>query len=91
MVIFDSSYVPEGEAEPEVPVTEEEYAGLETVESGEGREGADASFMFAKAEQPLTADTFSGPAYVSDILDGENAAGAPGLHYVVFDKGVINN
>ncbi len=47
--------------------------------------------MFQRAAEAMVSDTFSGPAYVSEILSGENVAGAPGLHYVVFDPGVINN
>ena len=91
MVIFDSSYVPQGEPEPEELVTEEWYASLETEEFQGPKDGQDGSFMFAKAQEPLIAQTFSGPAYVSNVLESENTAGAPELHYVVFDKGVINN
>ena len=52
---------------------------------------ADNEFMFQRAAEAVNFDTFSGPAYVSDILSDDNDAGAPGLHYVVFDPGVINN
>ena len=48
-------------------------------------------FMFQRAMQDMESETFSGPAYVSTILEAENAAGAPSLHHVVFDEGVINN
>ena len=48
-------------------------------------------FMFQRAMQDMGSETFSGPAYVSTILEAENAAGAPSLHHVVFDEGVINN
>ncbi|MBT9820568.1 cupin domain-containing protein [Lachnospiraceae bacterium CLA-AA-H142] len=47
--------------------------------------------MFERAPEAMTADTFSGPAYVSSLIGADNAAGAPDLHYVVFDPGVINN
>ena len=36
-------------------------------------------------------DTFNGTVYLSDIIGEENVAGAPGLYYVVFEPGVINN
>lgn len=93
MVIYDSYYIPEeGEVVQEEPVTDEYYANLETEEYQERTAASeDQPFMFPKAERALTSDTFSGPAYVSTIIGDNNAAGAPGLHYVVFDAGVINN
>lgn len=92
IVIFDAFYTPEdGEAQAEEPVTDAAYEALETEEYQGRTVTADNTFMFQRAAEPMTADTFSGPAYVSDILGEENTAGAPGLHYVVFDPGVINN
>lgn len=91
MVIFDADYTAAGDIPAETPVTEEEYETLNTVEYESRTAAEDNEFMFQRAEEPVTFDTFSGPAYVSDILGEENAAGSPGLHYVVFDPGVINN
>ena len=92
MVIFDSNYTPaDGEAQEDVAVTDEEYANLDTEEYADRTVTADNDFMFQRAEEAVDFDTFSGPAYVSDILSDDNAAGAPGMHYVVFDPGVINN
>lgn len=92
MVIFDSNYTPkDGEAQEDVAVTDEEYANLETEEYADRTVTADNEFMFQRADETVNFDTFSGPAYVSDILSDDNDAGAPGLHYVVFDPGVINN
>lgn len=92
MVIFDSHYVPEeGAADEEEPVTDEYYENLEA-EEYQGRVVEDGNeFMFQKAAEPLISETFSGPAYVSSVLGDENVADAPGLHYVVFEPGVINN
>lgn len=91
MVIFDADYTaPEGEAQEE-SVTDEYYANLVAQEYAGRVVSADNGFMFRKAGEALVSDTFSGPAYVSSIVEGENVAGAPGLHYVVFDPGVINN
>lgn len=89
LVVYDASYDGSGEA-PEAPVTDEEYEALEAVEF-EGRVPKDGGLMFPKAASPMNAPTFSGPAYVSNLVDGENVAGAPGMHYVVFDPGVVNN
>jgi len=92
MVIFDSTYAPsEGEAPEETAVTDEEYANLDTEEYTGRTVTEDNAFMFQRAEEAVNYETFSGPAYVSGIIDEDNAAGAPGLHYVVFDPGVINN
>ena len=86
MVIYDSSYVSEDAAE-EI-VTDEYYQSLQ-VEDNADEDGD--GFMFTKAENPFISDTFSGTAWVSNIIGGNNVAGAPGLHYVIFDNGVINN
>ena len=89
IVIFDAAYTaPEGTAE-ESPVTDEEYENLETVECDSLTQGDD--FHFQQAAEPMTTDTFSGPVYVSSLLDGENVAGAPGLHYVVFEPGAVSS
>ena len=92
MVIWDSDYTPEsGEALEEEPVTDEYYENLET-EEYRGRITTEGSeFMFRRNTEPVESDTFSGPVYVSSILESGNAAGALGLHYVVFEPGVINN
>lgn len=91
MVIYDSEYRGSGENGENRPVTDEEYASLDT-EEYEGRNvDSDSSFMFPKGDNPTTMDTFNGPIYLSSILGDDNVAGAPGLHYVLFDPGVINN
>lgn len=71
-------------------VTDAYYAGLEA-EEYTGRVAQDSAFTFRKADRAFTMSTFSGPAYVSTLVSGKNAAGSPELHYVVFDPGVINN
>ncbi|MBP3925668.1 MAG: cupin domain-containing protein [Clostridium sp.] len=91
MVIYDSEYRDSGENGEDRPVTDEEYASLET-EEYEGRSSnPDNSFMFPKGDNPTTMETFNGPVYLSSIIGDDNVAGAPGLHYVVFEPGVINN
>lgn len=91
MVIYDTEYTPAEDAQPETPVSDEEYANLETEEYAGRVVTEDNEFMFQKAEEAMMSETFSGPAYVSTVVEDDNAAGAPGLHYVVFDPGVINN
>lgn len=92
IVIFDFHYVPEEGAAPlEEPVTDEQYNNLETQEYTGRRVKPDDMLMFQRAEQAAAFDTFSGLAYVSSLIGADNAAGAPDLHYVVFEPGVINN
>jgi len=92
IVIFDSTYTPaDGEIQPDSPVTDDAYANLSTEEAAPREDTSDTEFMFRPAEEAMSVETFSGPAYVSEILSDDNAAGAPAAHYVVFDPGVINN
>ena len=88
MVVYDAGYSDAGDGEK--PVTDVYYASLETEEYAGRNITTDNAFMFQCAGQPVTMQTFSGPVYLSDII-GENVAGAPGMHYVVFELGVINN
>lgn len=92
IVIFDSHYEPEdGDGAAEEPVTDEQYDNLETEEYTGRTVAMDNAFMFERAKDAAEFDTFSGPAYVSSLIGADNAAGAPDLHYVVFEPGVINN
>lgn len=90
IVIFDSSYASE-ENTSEEAVTDEEYENLNAEEYSERTVTPDNEFMFERATEAMNTDTFSGPVYVSSLIGADNAAGAPELHYVVFDPGVINN
>ena len=92
MVVYDAQYTPENGAEVvNEPVTDEQYNNLETEEYAGRTVTADNEFMFQRGAEATTLDTFNGPVYLSGIVEGENAADAPGLHYVVFEPGVINN
>ena len=92
IVIFDSHYEPEdASASTEEPVTEEQYNHLETQEYTGRTIKPDNTLMFGRAAEAVEFDTFSGPAYVASLIGADNAAGAPDLHYVVFEPGVINN
>lgn len=89
IVIYDSAY-PTDDVTQDVPVLEEEYMDLKTEEYAKRDTSSNNKLMFKKADEASVFDTFSGPVYVSDVLDEDNAALAPGVHYVVFEKGVIN-
>lgn len=92
MVIYDSHYAGNRDGAPvSEPVTDEQYIQLEAEEYAGRTVTAENQFMFQQAAQPMTVDTFNGPVYVSSISGSDNVADAPGLHYVTFEPGVINN
>ena len=88
IVIYDASYTEGGTAEE---VMNEEYAALNAEEYTGRTITEDDLYMFMSGKQALELPTFSGPIYLSEILGSENVADAPGLHYVVFEPGSINN
>ena len=90
VVIYNSHYANEN-GEEEETVTDEYYTTLETEEYAGRTITPDNEFMFQKAKEGSNFDTFNGTVYLSDIIGEENVAGAPGLYYVVFEPGVINN
>lgn len=90
IVIYDSNYVGADDHSSE-PVTNEMYENLETEEYAGRTVTEDNQFMFQRANESVTMDTFNGPIYLSSIIGADNVAGAPNLHYVVFEPGVINN
>ena len=95
VVIYDKDWQPsEGEAEVDNRVTDDYYNNLELEEyahcnvSPSGEEGG--ALMFAAPDSTLSLPTFNGPIRLANTVDAPNVAGAPGLHYVVFEPGVIN-
>lgn len=90
IVIYDSHYTsPDGAAEE--LVEDAYYDSLETEEYAGHVPSPDSGLMFPRAAEAVDLDTFNGPIYLSSLLEGDNVADAPGLHYVVFEPGVINN
>ena len=89
IVIYDAGYTPENSLLEE-PVTNEQYNDLE-VAPYTPQTSPDNEFMFQRGENPLNSDTFSGPYYLTSLIGGDNVAGSPELHYVVFEPGTINN
>lgn len=92
IVVYDRNWkAPKGLDTHGSSVSDEEYAKLEMMECPDRVAKPDEKLMFARAEQEVALPTFNGPVYVSEITDGNNAAGAPGMNYVVFPKGTYNN
>ena len=46
--------------------------------------------MFDRGEKPVKFSTFNGEVYLTNVVTGENEAKSPGMHYVVFSKGIYN-
>lgn len=71
-------------------VGEEEYASLKTAEFSGRAAKPDETLMFARGKELLNLPAFTGGIYLSDVVSEKNEANAPGVHYVVFPKGVYN-
>lgn len=89
VVIYDSTWkLTEASDDSDNSVSDEYYNGLDMVEYAHQR--AIDSLMFTAPDTTMTLPTFNGPIRLANTLDAQNVAGAPGLHYVVFEPGVIN-
>ena len=88
--IYDKNFHSEID-EPSEPVTDEYYNNLDEEEYTGRTITNDDELMFHYDKTPLNFETFSGPAYVTDIVGSDNPAKAPSLHNVVFKDGVYNN
>ena len=89
VVIYDSAWKPtEATDDSDNSVSDEYYNGIEMVEYA--HQTTTDSLMFAAPDSTLSLPTFNGPIRLANTVDAPNMAGAPGLHYVVFEPGVIN-
>ena len=88
VVIYDMSWRPETQTDEDNTLSDEYYNEL-TLEEYSHPTLID-SLMFAAPDSTLTLLTFNGPIRLANTVDAPNEAGAPGLHYVVFEPGVIN-
>ena len=88
--IYDKNFHSEID-EPSEPVTDEYYNNLDEEEYTGRTISSDDELMFHYEKTPLNFETFSGPAYVTDVVSNDNPAKAPSLHNVVFKDGVYNN
>lgn len=92
LVIYDAKYAPTNAEEKKViGISKAEYANLKAEEYQERCQKIDDTLMFSRAENAFSSANFSGTVYVSNLLAENNAAGAPPIHYVVFEPNVINN
>ena len=89
LVIYDDAWKPAAQADEDNTLTDEQYAALMPKEIPATAQHTDG-LVFAPADSMITLPTFNGPVRLSNVLDEGNAANCPGLHYVVFEPGVIN-
>ena len=88
VVIYDMAWRPEAQVDEDNTLSDEYYNELALEEYNHPT--IIDSLMFAAPDSMLTLPTFNGPIRLANTVDAPNAAGAPGLHYVVFEPGVIN-
>lgn len=91
MVVYDSRWKGSHGGDAPEFVSDEEYFHLQEEEWTGRPKKKFGNQMFGRAEKSVKLPTFTGNAFVNDILDFPNSAKAPNLHYVVFEPGVINN
>lgn len=91
IVIYDTAWRPE-ETPDQVggddTLSDEDYNKV-VMEEYSHQELQDG-LLFATPDAPITLPTFNGPIRLANTLGTPNVAGAPGLHYVVFEPGVYN-
>ena len=88
VVIYDMSWRPETQTDEDNSLSDEYYNELALEEYNHPT--LIDSLMFAAPDSTLSLPTFNGPIRLANTVDAPNEAGAPGLHYVVFEPGVIN-
>ncbi|MBQ8047504.1 MAG: cupin domain-containing protein [Prevotella sp.] len=90
VVVYDMSWTrPEGLADDGDNAVADDYYDQLVLEEYAHPATADG-LMFATPDEPVSLPTFTGPVRLAGTLGEENAAGAPSLHYVVFEPGVYN-
>ena len=88
VVIYDTAWRPETQTDEDNSLSDEYYNELAQEEYDHPT--LIDSLMFAAPDSMLSLPTFNGPIRLANTVDAPNEADAPGLHYVVFEPGVIN-
>ena len=87
-MIYDTAWRPEAHVDEDNTLSDEDYAKV-VMEEYPHQQLQDG-LLFATPDAPVTLPTFNGPIRLANTLGAPNVAGAPGLHYVVFEPGVYN-
>ena len=92
IVVYDKNWKPVSGSDTHAggEVTAEEFASLKMIENPDRVKKHDSSLMFDRGEKPVKFPTFNGEVYLTNVVTGENEAGSPGMHYVVFPEGIYN-
>ncbi len=87
MVVWDDAY--HGDDSRQMLVADAWYNHL----AGEEYQGNPPSdgWMFHRPEGVVKLPAFTGTISLADVVGPDNAAGAPAMHYVVFDEGVASD
>ena len=88
IVVYDAAWQSETTTDEDNTITDEYYNQLAMDEYL--HVATQDSLMFATPDSMLTLPTFNGKIRLANTVGDDNVAGAPGLHYVVFEPGVIN-
>ena len=89
VVIYDTAWRPDSTMANEDNTLSDEYYNELALEEYNHPTLID-SLMFAAPDSTLSLPTFNGPIRLANTVDAPNEADAQGLHYVVFEPGVIN-
>ena len=89
MVIYDATWKPDAQVDEDNTLSEEYYTALKARPSVIRLQHTDG-LMFEPAKEFMELPTFNGKIRLSNVLEDNNVADCPGLHYVVFEPGVIN-
>ncbi|MGI5070360.1 cupin domain-containing protein [Treponema pectinovorum] len=74
----------------DLEVTSEEFSKLTMIENPNRVKKIDSKLTFARAKKAIKFPTFNDKIYLSNVVEEKNEASSPGMHYVVFPKGVYN-
>lgn len=92
IVVYDKNWkAPEGtDSHAGGEISAEEFAALEMIENPNRIKKPDASLTLVRGETAVSLPTFNGKVYLSNVVEEPNEADSPGMHYVVFPKGIYN-
>ncbi len=89
IVIYDHTWRDKETRKEDDTLSDEYYNSLTPVEYAAHLPHS-TGLMFPPSEKPLKLPTFTGEIRLSNLLNAKNVAGAPSLHYVVFEPGCYN-
>ena len=89
IVIYDTAWQPSQDFSHEDNTVADEYYNSLVMQEYSHPISIDG-LMFVAPDSTMNLPTFNGPIRLANTVEEGNVAGCPGLHYVVFEPGVIN-